>query len=229
MSRSARLLDLLQALRRRRGPVSAGTLAEELGVSLRTLYRDVATLRAQGADIAGEAGVGYVLRPGFLLPPLMFGRDEIEALLLGMRYVVGQPDEPLAAAAADVLARIAAVLPPEAKRGLDQTWLMVGPGGAETGAVDLAALRAAIREERMVEIAYRDLEDRTTERRIWPIALTDFRRAFVVVAWCELRLAYRHFRVDRIDALGVIATRYPRRREAMLAEWRAAEGIAPPP
>src|SRR5271154_3739248 len=99
MSRSDRLLELVQALRRRRRPVSGRTLADELGVSLRTLYRDVATLQAQGADIAGEAGVGYVLQPGFLLPPLMFSEDEIEALVLGSRWVADRADNRLGAAA----------------------------------------------------------------------------------------------------------------------------------
>src|SRR6478736_9942808 len=99
MSRAARLFDLLQALRRHRRPVAAAVLAEELGVSLRTIYRDVATLIAQGADIAGEAGVGYVLRPGFLLPPLMFDDDEIEALILGLRFVAKRGDDALGLAA----------------------------------------------------------------------------------------------------------------------------------
>ena len=87
LSRSARLLDLIQALRRRRRPVSAAQLAEELGVSLRTIYRDVETLVAQGAPIQGEAGLGYVLRPGFFLPPLSFGADEVDAIVLGLRAI----------------------------------------------------------------------------------------------------------------------------------------------
>src|SRR5580693_9210891 len=99
LSRSERLLALLQALRRRRRPVSGRALAEELGVSLRTLYRDIASLQAQGADIVGEAGVGYVLLPGFLLPPLMFSEDEIEALVLGSRWVAKRTDDRLGGAA----------------------------------------------------------------------------------------------------------------------------------
>ncbi len=113
MSRSERLLDLIQILRRHRHPVAAQTIADELGVSLRTIYRDVATLQHQGASIDGEPGVGYVLRPGFMLPPLMFSEDEIEALVLGSRWVADRTaDERLSAAARNALAKIAAVFPP---------------------------------------------------------------------------------------------------------------------
>ncbi len=112
MSRAERLLDLVQVLRRHRGPVSGRHLAETMGVSLRTLYRDIASLQAQGAAIEGEPGLGYVLRPGFTLPPLMFREEEIEALVLGMRWVATRTDGPLASAAGDALAKIAAVLRP---------------------------------------------------------------------------------------------------------------------
>ena len=106
MSRSERLFSLLQALRRYRRPVSGKALAQELGVSMRTLYRDIATLQSQGADIDGEPGVGYVLRPGFILPPLMFSEDEIEALVLGSRWVASRGDDSLGLAARDVLAKV---------------------------------------------------------------------------------------------------------------------------
>src|SRR6187401_3324134 len=111
MSRAQRLLELLQVLRRHRRPVTGEVLAEGLGVSLRTLYRDIESLRVQGAVIEAEAGVGYVLRPGFTLPPLMFSHEEIQALLLGMRWVAGSGDAALSDAAGNALAKIAAVLP----------------------------------------------------------------------------------------------------------------------
>lgn len=128
MSRSARLLDLIQALRRRRRPIQAARLAEELGVSERTIYRDVATLIGQGAPIEGEAGLGYVLRPGFTLPPLMFGDEEIEALVLGLRWVADRGDETLGAAAENALAKIAAVLPENLREAFGDAGLMAGPG-----------------------------------------------------------------------------------------------------
>jgi predicted DNA-binding transcriptional regulator YafY len=226
MSRAQRLLDLIQCLRRHRHPVSGATLAGELGVSLRTLYRDIASLQAQGAHIEGEPGVGYVLRPGFLLPPLMFAEDEIEALVLGSRWVAERADDRLAGAARDALAKIAAVLPPDLRGDLDGNALLVGPGAPiVAGAIELTAVRRAIRAERKLTITYRAGDARETARTIWPFALAFFDRVRVVVAWCELRQGFRHFRADRIVALASTDLRYPRRRQALLKEWRTLEKI----
>lgn len=225
MSRSARLLDLIQALRRHRQPVAGRTLAGELGVSLRTLYRDIATLQAQGATIAGEPGVGYVLRPGFMLPPLMFSEDEIEALVLGSQWVSGRTDPRLAAAARNTLAKIAAVLPSDLVDQLETSGLMVVPGAVEPDGVDLGIVRRAIRSENKLAITYRDERGAETSRVIWPFALGYFERVRLVVAWCELRQGYRNFRSDRIVDWNETAERYPRRRQALLKEWRAAEEI----
>lgn len=228
MARAERLLDLIQILRRHRRPVSGHALADELGVSLRTLYRDIAALQAQGARIDGEAGVGYLLRPGFLMPPLMFTEEEIEALVLGARWVARRGDSQLGAAARSALARIAAVLPPDLRDSLDASTLLVGPGEPiAAGDAELASIRRAIRGERKLLIAYRDAADTQTRRTVWPFALGFFDRTRVVAAWCELRQAIRHFRTDRITALEVGEDRYPRRRHALLREWRETEGIAP--
>jgi predicted DNA-binding transcriptional regulator YafY len=225
MSRSERLLDLIQTLRRHRQPVSGATLADEAGVSLRTLYRDIETLKAQGAHIDGEAGVGYVLRPGFMLPPLMFSEEEIEALVLGTRWVADRADAPLGDAARNAIAKIAAVLPDDIKNSLDAASL-VGPGDPiAAGDSELASIRAAIRTERKLQIVYSDRRKAPTRRIIWPIALAFFDRVRMVVAWCELRDGYRHFRTDRIEALKPMTKRYPRRRQALLKEWRSLEGI----
>lgn len=225
--RAHRLLDLIQLLRRHRRPVTGAALAGELGVSLRTLYRDIATLQAQGARIDGEPGVGYVLRPGFMLPPLMFSEDEIAALVLGSRWVADRADTPLGVAARDALAKIAAVLPPDLRDDLDASTLIIGPGPViAAGDVELATIRQAIRAERKLAIAYRDGHAADSRRTIWPFALAFFDRVRVVVAWCELRQAFRHFRTDRISALTLTDTRYPRRRQVLLREWRVAEGIA---
>ncbi|MGO8832278.1 MAG: helix-turn-helix transcriptional regulator [Roseiarcus sp.] len=227
MSRAQRLLDLIQLLRRHRRPVAGATLARELGVSLRTLYRDIAALQAQGADIAGEAGLGYVLRPGFTLPPLMFNVEEIEALALGSRWVAGRADQPLAGAARNALAKIAAVLPANLSDVIDRSALLVGPGAPlAAGDAQLPAIRQAIRAERKLVLAYVDGAGTPTQRTIWPLALAFFDRARVIVAWCETRQAFRHFRTDRIGAVEAAPTRYPRRRAALLKEWRAAEGVA---
>lgn len=230
MSRSERLFNLLQTLRRHRAPVSGKALAAELGVSMRTLYRDIATLQAQGADIEGEPGLGYVLRPGFILPPLMFSEDEIEALVLGSRWVAARGDDSLGLAARDVLAKIAAVLPARLRDSLDAANLFAIPiRAAAEASVDLAAIRKAIRLERKLSIRYRDGSGADTRRLIWPFAVGFFDRVHVVVAWCELRKAYRHFRTDRIADLTVTDTRYGRRRAAMLKEWREIENIPVPP
>jgi len=229
LSRAGRLLELLQVLRRHRRPVSGRALAAAIGVSIRTLYRDIATLQAQGAGIEGEPGVGYVLRPGFTLPPLMFSVDEIDALVLGSRWVAERGDERLAAAADNALAKIGAVLPPDLRDAVEVSTLLVGPGAPiAAGDADLPTIRQAIRAERKLRIAYRDRAAAETRRTIWPFALGFFDRVRVVVAWCELRQSFRHFRTDRIAALALVDQRYPRRRQALLKEWRALESIAPP-
>jgi len=226
MSRSERLFDLLQALRRHRRPVSGKALAEETGVSLRTLYRDIASLQAQGADIEGEPGVGYILKPGFLLPPLMFSAEEIEALVLGTRWVADRADGHLSGAARNALARIAAVLPTDLRNELDTSPLLVGPGAKlPADSIDVALLRKAIRMERKLAINYRSGSGEASARTIWPFALSFFDHARVVIGWCELRESFRHFRTDRIETAEVLDIRYPRRRQAMLRAWREAEGI----
>jgi predicted DNA-binding transcriptional regulator YafY len=226
VARSERLLELIQVLRRHRHPVSGQTLSDELGVSLRTIYRDVQTLIGQGASIDGEAGVGYVLRPGFVLPPLMFSDEEIEALVLGSRWVAQRTDEPLACAAANAIAKIAAVLPDDLRERMDDSGLLAGPGSEpEKERIDLAPIRQAIRAERKLILRYVDAKGERSRRTVWPIVLGFFDRSRVLAAWCELRQDYRHFRTDRIIGLRLTDKRYPRRRRALMKEWREIEGI----
>lgn len=222
MSRAARLFDLLQILRRHRTPVPGKELARELGISLRTLYRDILTLQGQGADITGEAGVGYCLRPGFTLPPLMLTTDELEALMLGMGWVADRADGPLQVAAREVLAKVAAVVPPPQSDGLACATMLVGPGSWATGDDRMyLLLRQSMREERRVQLCYRDQHGTTSERVIWPCAVAVMERVRLVVAWCELRGAFRHFRVDRVVSLDLLADVYPRRRSDLLRAWQA--------
>jgi predicted DNA-binding transcriptional regulator YafY len=227
MPRADRLLALLDLLRRHRGPVSGARLAEELGVSLRSLYRDIQSLRERGAEIEGEAGFGYVLKPGFLLPPLMFSPQEIEALVLGSRFVLSRGDAQIAQAAARALAKIRAVLPPDIGIEADTSGLVVAPAEPPPAGFDLAALREAIRRERKVTLDYEDKRAQASRRTIWPFALGYFDRVHMIAAWCETRRDFRHFRIDRIAKLEVADARYPRRRAALLKEWRAREGVAP--
>jgi predicted DNA-binding transcriptional regulator YafY len=226
MSRADRLLELLDILRRHRGPVTGARLANELGVSLRSLYRDIEALRARGAEIDGEAGFGFVLKPGFLLPPLMFSRAEIEALVLGSRWVAKRGDAELSAAAVKALAKIKTVLPADLQAEAEETGLIVGPGEALVPSMDLGLVRDAIRRERKLVIGYEDGAGKASLRTVWPFALAYFDRAHVLAAWCELRDGFRHFRIDRIASFDVQPIRYPRRRAILLRDWREGEGVS---
>jgi predicted DNA-binding transcriptional regulator YafY len=207
--------------------VTGPVLARKLDISIRTLYRDIATLQAQGADIQGEPGLGYVLRPGFTLPPLMFSADEIESLVLGSRWVAVRGDARLAAAAENAVAKIRAVLPDALRESVDEATLTVPQfTRAEPSSVDVSAIRAAIRAEHKLTIAYRDQDGVATRRTIWPILIGFFDRVLVLAAWCELREDYRAFRVDRIVELTATGTRCPRRRAALLREWRERQGLS---
>jgi len=203
VSRPARLLRLLQALRGRRHPVTASQLAETLEVSERTIYRDIADLVAQGAPINGEAGFGYVLRPGLFLPPLMLSEDEVEAVMLGLSYVDQRGDKLLKAAACEARAKIGAVLSPEAQAALQVPQTAPGPSPADfpINTVSIDDLRAAIRGQTRLDISYVDAEERRTQRIVWPIQLGFMDRARVLGAWCELRQDFRTFRTDRIATL----------------------------
>ena len=221
-TRAVRLLKLLETLRGHRHPVSASTLAHQLTVSPRTLYRDVATLRGQGAQIDGEAGVGYVLRPGFTLPPLMFGEEEIEALVLGASWVAQQADPALADAARHALQRISATLPPRLRLAVETSGLLVPRSTHSTPPEPwLPALRGAIRAEEKVRMDYVDADGQTSCRTVWPFAMAFFQTSRVLVAWCELRQDFRHFRADRVAGLHTTGERYPSHRHVLLRRWRA--------
>lgn len=221
MSRAQRLIQLLQLLRHHRFPVAGASLATELGVSVRTLYRDIRTLQAQGAKIEGEAGLGYVLRPGFMLPPLMFSEEEIEALVLGSRWVATRGDERLQSAANSALHKVAAVLPVELRNALDASTLLPAPPAEKViDTADMVQIRQAIRGELKATIDYQDVQGNATTRVIWPFALGYFDQVRVLVAWCELRNGFRHFRADRISNFSASQKCYSRKRQALLKDWR---------
>lgn len=221
MSRTERLLELLQILRRHRAPVAGASLAADLDISIRTLYRDIATLQGQGAEIEGEPGLGYVLKPGFMLPPLMFSIDELEALILGAGWVGKQHDDSrLSHAAGNALSKIASVLPPDLRREIDSGSLYVVSPRQALAQIDPSLLRDAIRKEQKLRIAYRDDGGNETERVIWPFVIGFFEQHKTVGAWCELRADFRHFRIDRIASVAATGERSPRRRHVLLKEWR---------
>ena len=226
VSRANRLLQLVQLLRRYRQPISAAALAEELEVSVRSVYRDIGALRQQGASIEGEAGVGYLLRPGFLLPPLIFTDEELEALVLGLRLANEHGDDELGRAAADVMAKVRAVLPRDLRNVVDETALFAGPAlQRPPEQVDVAEIRRCIRGARKARITYQDKNGGPSDRVIWPIGLGFFQRTRVVIGWCETRVDFRSFRTDRIALWTSLPDRIGRPRTALLAEWRAREAI----
>lgn len=226
MSRTHRLFDLIDSLRQYRLPVTAAHLAEEMGVSARTIYRDIQSLIGLGAPIDGEAGVGYLLRPGFFLPPMMFTAEELEALVLGARWVGKQGDATLADAATSLLAKIAAAAPSDLRDQMADTSLWA-PKAAEDYAQSalLRDLRAAIRTETRLHIRYKDLSETSSERTVWPFALAYFQHSRILAAWCELRQGFRHFRTERIESLTLVEGRYPRRRATLIKAWRKEMGF----
>lgn len=221
MDKTERLFSVMDALRRHRRPVTAAQLAEEQGVSVRTLYRDIQTLIGLGAPIDGEAGVGYMLRPGFFLPPLMFTPEELEALVLGARWVQAQPDAGLAGAAKNALGKIATASPDDLRDRIKDTglWPVLMRGPLEPTPV-LGLVRAAMRDEKALHIAYADEGGRESDRDIWPVQLAYYEGKQIVVGWCCMREAFRNFRTDRIVRATETEQRYGRRRLQLAKEWR---------
>jgi predicted DNA-binding transcriptional regulator YafY len=212
MRRADRLFQIVQELRGGR-LVTARTLAEHLEVSPRTIYRDVRDLLASGVPIQGEAGVGYTLPKSFDLPPLMFDRHEIEALVIGARIVQSWGDGELARAARAALSKVEVVLPERLRHRLDETALFA-PGfhvpveQRET----LGLLRKAVAERRRVWLDYKDAEAQRTERVVRPLGLFFWGTGWSLCGWCELRDDFRNFRLDRMHEV------QPRRGEAGLFE-----------
>jgi predicted DNA-binding transcriptional regulator YafY len=228
MSRSHRLFDLMQVLRRHRGTVSGEVLAHETHVSLRTIRRDIATLQAMGADIDGAPGVGYILRPGFLLPPLSFTEEELQALVAGAQWVGRQTDEALALAAQNAIAKIGGVLPPEMRRALDDDAMYIGRQREDASGLDLARVRQAMREQQKMHIVYAAQAGAASERTIWPIMLGFVESRRFIAGWCELREDFRLFRTDRIVKADFLSDRYSRNRRQLVKEWRSQRQLVRP-
>jgi predicted DNA-binding transcriptional regulator YafY len=221
MRRADRLLRVIQLLRRHRRPVTGQVMAEELEISLRTLYRDIADLITDGVPIRGEAGVGYILGEGYDLPPLMFKADELEAVMLGLRWVAKRGDPDLARAALDTAAKIGTVLPANLRPFLYDSTLLASPYTKTLeDRIDVSALRKAIREQHKVIIHYRDEGGIETTRTTWPIGISYFDAQRIIIAWCELRQGFRSFRTDRVVTSEILKEKYKERRKALLSKWQ---------
>ncbi len=220
MRRTERLFQIIQILRSKRRPVTGAELADELEVSLRTLYRDVAELMAQRVPIRGEAGTGYVIDADFDMPPLMLTQDELEAAVLGAAWVAQRGDAALARGARDLIGKLTAAVPEHLRPVvLDAQLAPVSHQMRAVDAFDLAAVRAAIREQRKMRIAYADEAGRTTARTIWPFMIGYFETIRLVVAWCELREGFRHFRSDRFHEANLLESRYRPRPAQLRKRW----------
>src|SRR4029077_658411 len=232
MRRADRLFQIIQILRRSTRPVTAGALAEELEVSKRTVYRDVADLVGQRVPIEGEAGLGYLLASDYDMPPLMLTPDEIEAVMLGAQWVAGRSDKALGNAARDVIAKIAAVVPEHLRPFIVEPSVGVRPTVAKSeDSVDPSRLRSAIRNGRKLRLRYQSEAGEETERTVWPVILGYAETTRMLVAWCELRQGFRHFRTDRMVAVETldesIGLRHGelRRRSERWRETHAPSGL----
>lgn len=216
-----RLFRIIQILRRRRRPTTAQEIASELETSLRTVYRDIAQLMAERVPIRGEAGMGYVLEGGFDMPPLMLTPDEIEAAMLGAQWVMGRADAVLARAASDLIAKIGVVIPEHLRPLLMEPALAAKTSiRSAVDAIDMARVRAAIRTQGKLALVYRDEKEAETRRVVWPIAVSYWDAVRLIVAWCELRRGFRHFRTDRVIAAEFLDARYPTARARLRAQWK---------
>lgn len=222
MRRADRLFDIIQRLRSASRPTTAATLAEELEVTVRTIYRDIATLQARRIPIEGAPGIGYVLRQGFDLPPLMFTTEEVEAITVGIALLERLRDPKLQGAAESVLSKLQQAVPERLRAQLASPRFYVSEGSiARPEGVELFQIREAIRACRKIRITYRAEDGRRTRRTIWPIATLYYVDVTLIAGWCELRSGYRHFRIDRIVTSRMLDETYDPDGGRLMAEWLA--------
>jgi predicted DNA-binding transcriptional regulator YafY len=223
MRRTERLFAILQVLRARRCPVTARELADELEVSLRTIYRDTAELIAQRVPLRGDAGVGYLLDAGYELPPLMLTADELEAAMLGAAWVAQRGDAGLARGARSLVEKLGQVIPRDLRSVLIDASLrparLLAP---VVDGVDIGPVRRAIRERQKMELHYTDAGGKTTRRIVWPFLIGFMDEVRVVVAHCELRDGLRHFRTDRIREARTLGVQYAESHRTLMKRWEQA-------
>lgn len=220
MRKASRLFEIIQILRIADEPVTAARIARTLGVTARSIYRDIGALQAMKVPIHGGRGIGYMLRAGFDLPPLMFSIEETEAIVLALALLERTGDAALEQSAKRISQKIAAAVPPPLRQALAADTLHAWGAAARTGSgIDLAVVRAAIRDERKLAIAYRDEQGRRTGRTIRPIALIYYPETANIVAWCDLREDLRHFRADRVESGSPVEAFFKGEGDALRRRW----------
>lgn len=223
MRRADRLFQIVQFLRTRR-VTTAQWLGERLEVSERTIYRDIKDLMLSGVNIEGEAGIGYVVRKGFDLPPLMFTKEETQALSLGARLVESWADTALATAAQSALSKIETALPDDSKDNVENT-LLFSPFNRISSEVSatMVEIRYAADNQRKLNIQYKRADGKASDRIIWPLGLFFWGSVWTIAGWCEMREAFRVFRLDRISGLCVLEEVYPKEKGKGLEDLLACE------
>ena len=224
MKPTRRLFSIIQILRRATKPVLAQDLAETLEVSVRTIYRDIAELQMQRVPVVGEAGVGYILRDGYDLPPLMLTEEELEAAALGALWLSQRGDKDLVTQAESLMSKILDVVPDNlhssALRSIAAVPQFTTP---LEDRVDMAPIRKAIREKKKLNIRYNDLKGQQSSRTIWPVLVAYFEKVKLLVAWCETRQDFRHFRTDRILSIQLLDEIYQQDPDILFKDWKKSE------
>lgn len=213
MGRSTRMFEIIQILRNANKPRTAQQIAEELEVTKRTVYRDIAALQAMRVPVEGEAGVGYIMRSGYDLPPINFNVEEAEAITVGLALIARTGDRGLNRAARSAAQKLTD------KTRLSETVFASTWGADEPEVVDLSIVRKAIREDQKLRISYRNGNGVDTCRTIWPIAIAYHSEAIVIAAWCELRNGLRHFRPDRVSEYEALTEGFVGQGDRLRQEW----------
>lgn len=212
--RSSRMFEIIQLLRSAKGPLRAQDIADQLEVTKRTIYRDIASLQAMRVPIEGEAGIGYIMRPGYNLPPINFDVEEAEAISVGLAMIARTGDKALEHAAQRAIQKLSAATT------LSET-LFSSSWGAKPADIDLADVRTAIRQELKLALHYRDADANVTKRTIRPIAIVYYAEAVVIAAWCEMRQDFRHFRADRMISSDTLVDDFKGQSQALRRDWAA--------
>lgn len=224
MSATHRLFSIIQTLRSANKPVTAQQLSEQHEVSLRTIYRDIAELQNQHIPVEGEAGIGYILHKDYQMPPLMLTIDELEAALLGAHWVAERGDTLLAKGAQTLIDKLNNVMPDHLKHAAS-TPIVAAPCLLTSLTENIAthALRDTIRQQRKIQIEYTNSQGENSQRTVWPFMVAYFDTIKIIVAWCEKRQAFRHFRTDRIRSLEVLDVHFDTPIAQLQAAWETEE------